>query len=79
MWVKTNDDAHRVISRFLEDSITLSEISLDHDLGEGQDTRFIVWRFCLNERWPDKVHVHTMNPVGREWLEGMVARYKPDV
>jgi hypothetical protein len=55
----------------------ISEMSLDHDLGGDDTTRRIVLWMCENEFWPAKIHVHTANPVGREWLEGMIERYKP--
>ncbi|WP_324614698.1 hypothetical protein [Mycobacteroides salmoniphilum] len=29
--------------------------------------------------WPERVYVHTANPVGRQWLEGIVQRYGPGV
>lgn len=54
------------------------EMSLDHDLGGDDTTRKVVLWMCENEVWPDVVHVHTANPVGREWLEGMISRYKPE-
>jgi hypothetical protein len=53
-------------------------MSLDHDLG-GDDTsrRIILW-LCENPGfWPKEVKVHSANPVGREWLEAMIERYKP--
>jgi hypothetical protein len=55
----------------------ITEMSLDHDLGGDDTTRPIVLWMCENESWPTTVHVHTANPVGREWLEGMIERYKP--
>ena len=53
------------------------EMSLDHDLGGEDTTRAIVLWLCEHGHWPDKVVVHSANPVGREWLEGMIERYKP--
>ena len=52
-------------------------MSLDHDLGGDDTTRPIVLWMCENEVWADEIRVHSANPVGRTWLEGMVARYKP--
>ena len=51
-------------------------MSLDHDLGGDDTSRRIVLWMCENEFWPDEVVVHSANPVGVEWLEGMIARYK---
>lgn len=54
-------------------------ISLDHDLGGDDTTRPVVLWMCERDFWPDKVYVHTANPVGRDWIEGMVERYGPGV
>ena len=66
---------------------SVSEMSLDHDLGVGATedckeyditTRPIVLWLCEHEHdWPEFVHVHSMNPVGKRWLLDMVDRYKP--
>ena len=52
-------------------------MSLDHDLGGDDTTRPIVLWMCENEFWPAKVVVHSANPVGIDWLEGMIERYQP--
>lgn len=52
-------------------------MSLDHDLGGLDTTRPVVLWCCENEFWPTEVRVHTQNPVGHEWLTGMIERYKP--
>ena len=54
-----------------------SVMSLDHDLGGDDTTRPIVLWCCENDFWPVEVRVHSANPVGVEWLEGMIERYKP--
>lgn len=54
-------------------------ISLDHDLGGDDTTRRIVVWMIENDYWPEKVCVHTANPIGREWLEGTINRYGPGV
>jgi hypothetical protein len=56
--------------------VTIEIMSLDHDLGGTDTTRPIVLWMCLNNFWPNEVVVHSANPVGREWLEGMIERYK---
>lgn len=77
MWAKTPDDAIALLSQLF-----CERISLDHDLGlsaSGAEltSRPVVLWMCDNDRWPATVAVHTANPVGRQWLEGMVARYGP--
>lgn len=43
------------------------------------DLRPVVLWLCEHDRWPPVVHVHTANPVGRDWLTGMARRYGPGV
>lgn len=57
----------------------VTEISLDHDLGGDDTTRRVVMWMAEHDIWPEIIHVHTANPVGREWLEGMINRYGPGV
>jgi hypothetical protein len=53
-------------------------LSLDHDLGGDDTTRAVVLWLCEHpEAWPGDVRVHTANPVGRNWLIGMIERYRP--
>jgi hypothetical protein len=52
-------------------------ISLDHDLGGEDTTRGIVLWMCQYNWWPVDIRVHSANPVGRDWIEKMVERYKP--
>lgn len=40
-------------------------------------TRPIVLYMCEHGVWPDEVTCHSSNPPGREWIEGMIARYQP--
>lgn len=70
-WVKTVRDAMAYLRHNRVD-----KISLDHDLGSGHTTRPIMMWLCETDIWPDEVLVHTANPVGREWLEGMRDRYR---
>ena len=58
-------------------SIELEAISFDHDLGQDDTTRPVMMWLCENEFWPNKVLFHTMNPIGRVWLEGTAKRYAP--
>ncbi len=81
-WVKTSEQTLTVLAslvvfdggpvRFL----TGIEVSLDHDLGGEQTTRPIVLWMAEHGLWPDTISVHSQNPVGREWLEGMIERYR---
>lgn len=60
----------------LEASPVFEEISFDHDLGGEDTTRKVVLWLCENEdKWPERAYVHSFNPVGREWLTGMINRY----
>lgn len=78
MWIKTSAQTIeflKVVRR--TGAFPLMTMSLDHDLGGDDTTRPIVLWMCENEFWPEEVRVHSRNPVGVEWLEGMIARYKP--
>jgi hypothetical protein len=76
-WAKTSK---RALAFLYYPGVT--EMSLDHDLGGDDTSRIVVlWLSAQaadgNDRWPAVVRVHSANPVGREWLEGMIDRYKP--
>lgn len=68
----------------------VTHLSLDHDLGidpttgEAITARPIMLWLCemstthpQQRYWPDQVCVHSQNPVGRQWLEAMIDRYRP--
>ena len=76
-WVtaKTSDHAITVLKNILD----VDEISLDHDLGGDDTTRPIVLWMCENNRFPPTIRVHSSNPPGVEWIEGMINRYGPGV
>lgn len=83
VWLKTSAEAidwleaSRILVR-TSSAIYGDEImSLDHDLGGDDTTRPVVIWMCENGYWPQEVVVHSANPVGIEWLEGMIERYKP--
>ncbi|MBS9532361.1 hypothetical protein KIH27_02020 [Mycobacterium sp. M1] len=61
----------------LRSGIPVIELSLDHDLGGEDTTRPIVLHLAEHGGWPKIVRVHTANPVGAEWLTGMINRYGP--
>ena len=77
VWCKTSENALGILisSRGLGHDI--EAMSLDHDLGDDDTSRSIVLWMCEADFWPVEVRVHSANPVGREWLEGMIERYKP--
>ena len=77
-WAKTSKGAINTLTYHnLLNHEPFDTISLDHDLGGDDTTRSIVLWMCEKQVWPETVLVHTANPVGREWLEGMIERYKP--
>lgn len=59
--------------------IQLEAVSFDHDLGGDDTTRPVVLWMCENDWWPKECYVHSANPVGIEWLSGMINRYGPGV
>lgn len=73
-WAKTSGEAIVVLA-----ACPVDAVSLDHDLGEDDTTRAVVLWLCEHDAWPPTVHVHTANPVGRDWLVGMTERYGPGV
>lgn len=73
VWAKTSADAIDAINAAVE---PFTHISFDHDLGGDDTSRKIVLWMCENEgHWPQYASVHSMNPIGREWLTGMIQRY----
>jgi len=77
VWAKTSDKALSILQQCEAIGERPELMSLDHDLG-GDDTsrRIVIW-MCTFNFWPVEVRVHSANPVGVEWLEGMIERYKP--
>lgn len=55
-----------------------AEISFDHDLGSGGDTRTLATAILgmaqAGYRQPPRWYVHSANPVGKEYLEGVLER-----
>lgn len=72
-------DAIAVLDLAREFGVKILEMSLDHDLGGKDTTRRIVMWMAQQQFWPEIMRVHTSNPPGREWLEGMIERYGPGV
>lgn len=76
-WAKTSREAIDWLHERRSKSEPVDVVSLDHDLGGDDTTRSVVLWMCETGCWPGEVRVHTANPVGREWLEGMAGRYHP--
>lgn len=80
VWAKTSSEAISILSERTE---KFDHISFDHDLGGEKDdsgeydsSRTVVLWLCENDsHWPRFASVHSMNPIGREWLTGMIKRY----
>lgn len=75
-WEKTSTSAILMLRLLKILDIGVETMSLDHDLGGADTTRPVVLWCCENNFWPVEVRAHSANPVGREWLEGMIERYK---
>jgi hypothetical protein len=75
-WLLTSSKAIAVLMARRTVGLPVEVMSLDHDLGGLDTTRPVVLWCCENDFWPDEVRVHTANPVGCEWLTGMIERYK---
>lgn len=72
LWATSSSEAIFLLSTVSD----IIEISFDHDLGGDDTTRPVVLWLCENpDKWPDYCVVHSMNPIGRTWLEGMISRY----
>lgn len=79
-WVKTSQEAIDLIESICQPGmlwVPFEKMSLDHDLGGDDTSRRIVLWMCENDFWPVETVVHSANPVGIEWLEGMIERYGP--
>lgn len=63
----------------LQSGAQVFDLSLDHDLGGDDTSRPIVLWLAERGGWPAIVRVHSANPVGVEWLTGMVERYGPGI
>lgn len=75
-WAKSSAEALEVLTGLAP--VEVQGISFDHDLGGEDTTRRVMLWMVEREFWPNHVHIHTANPVGRDWLVGMVRQYAPD-
>lgn len=76
-WAKNSKAAIHSLSYHHRMKTPFEELSLDHDLGGDDTTRPIVLWMIEHNVWPQKISVHSANPAGREWLTGMIERYRP--
>jgi hypothetical protein len=77
-WAETSEQAIRMLNLYCRRDKRYDEISFDHDLGGDDTSRAVMLWMIEFDVWPATIHVHTMNPVGRDWLVGMAQRYAPD-
>lgn len=79
-WAVSSDGAIAILEDYRALGWPVEEISFDHDLG-GDDTsrRIVIWMIENDYPWPAIVRVHSANPVGIDWLNGMISRYGPGV
>ena len=77
-WVTTSEAAIATLEYFSSEGMLWcdrEEISFDHDLGGDDTTRPVVIWMITNGVKFDRYSVHSANPVGAEWLNGMIERY----
>lgn len=76
-WVQTSSAAIWYLKNWYQYDGNWLDISLDHDLGGDDTTRPIILWLIENriKPWIDSIKVHSANPVGISWLEGMIERY----
>lgn len=77
-WVTTSEAAIATLDFFSSPGMLWCPreiISFDHDLGGDDTTRPVVLWMIENGVRFEQYKVHSANPVGREWLLGMIERY----
>lgn len=76
VWAKTSAEAIELLAA---QEKRFDFISFDHDLGGDDTSRKVVLWLCENtSKWPQEAAVHSRNPVGKDWLLGMIERYGED-
>lgn len=78
IWVKSVNQAKRVILGAENLGEDIIEINLDHDLGDyaqdgGDGIKLVLWLAETNRYYP--IELHTQNVVGRENMEAVIDRY----
>lgn len=77
-WIKTSTETIiklEKLKRAWKTGTVIEVLSLDHDLGGDDTTRPVLLWMIEHNFWPVEIRIHTANPVGRIWLEGMIERY----
>lgn len=77
-WAKTVKEATNWLKYWGE---MITHISLDNDLGGDSletEGRRVVLFMAEHNIWPKSVTIHSANPVARDYMLGMIDRYKPD-
>ena len=71
-------DALVVIAEAWCGTVDLEAVSFDHDLGKGPTGYDLAKRMVDCGVWPTDLYCHSMNPVGRERIVGLLRRYAPE-
>lgn len=75
-WVTTSEAAIALMENWRHfTGLGFNEISFDHDLGGDDTSRPVVIWMIENKVKFIHYHVHSANPVGAEWLRGMIEWY----
>lgn len=79
-WIhaENSDEALSFMQHCLDNNVPLDSVAYDHDLGGDDNTRKIIMWQIEHNLFPSDVIILTANPVGREWIVGMINRYFPD-
>jgi hypothetical protein len=75
-WCTSIEGVKPLIVRY---SGEIEAMSLDNDLGEGQEEgrRLVLW-MAENDEWPDcDITIHSANVVAGPYMQAMIDRYKP--
>ncbi len=80
-WAKSVNQAISLVEKAEANGETIEVLDLDHDLGDfytdgGDAIKLLDWLAERGTFYP--VRIHTANPVGRENMERMIARYWPE-
>jgi len=72
VWCKSVSAAIRLLK-----SAHVHVASLDHDLGQDKKTGYdLVKWMAKKDIWPDEIHVHSQNPVGRDNMLAVIKRHQ---
>ncbi len=80
-WAKSVNEAIALVEKAEVEQEGIEILNLDHDLGDyytdgGDAIKLLDWLAERGTFYP--VRIHTANPVGRENMERMLARYWPE-